>query len=131
VIPLAFSKLFVFSYEAYIGRQNLVCFASSSRCNKVGHSSFFFLVVNQSCAAPAGPVLWQGLAHWLNHPSEPLSVDTSRYSVARQLLKTTITFSDVSLKRARDIWSCKIVAAPLNKQNHPLVLFCGQVSHIG
>jgi hypothetical protein len=30
--------------------------------------------------SPAGPILWAGLAHWLNHPNEPLSIDTSRYS---------------------------------------------------
>jgi hypothetical protein len=29
---------------------------------------------------PAGPILWQGLTHWLYHTSEPQSIDTSRYS---------------------------------------------------
>ena len=61
-------------------------------------------------------------------PTMPRSGSTH---VARQLLKTTITFSDVPLKRASDIWSFKIFAAPLNKQNHQLVLSCGKVSHIG
>ena len=36
----------------------------------------------------------------------------------RQLWKTMITFSDVPLKRARNIWRCKIFAAPFLKQNH-------------
>jgi hypothetical protein len=36
--------------------------------------------------SPAGPVLWQGLEHWLHHPSEPLSIDTSRYSGRTKLL---------------------------------------------
>jgi hypothetical protein len=34
----------------------------------------------EQTTSPAGPVLWAGLAHWLNHPNEPLSIDTSRYS---------------------------------------------------
>ena len=36
----------------------------------------------------------------------------------RQLWKTMITFSDVPLKRAHNIWRCKILAAPFLKQNH-------------
>jgi hypothetical protein len=35
---------------------------------------------------PAGPVLWEGLKHWLSNPSEPLSIDTSRYSGRTKLL---------------------------------------------
>ena len=30
----------------------------------------------EQTTSPAGPVLWAGLAHWLNHPNEPLSIDT-------------------------------------------------------
>jgi hypothetical protein len=40
----------------------------------------------EQTTSPAGPVLWEGLAHWLNHPNEPLSIDTSRYSGDTQLL---------------------------------------------
>ena len=40
----------------------------------------------EQTTSPAGPVLWAGLAHWLNHPNEPLSIDTSRYSGDTQLL---------------------------------------------
>jgi hypothetical protein len=36
--------------------------------------------------SPAGLVLWTGLAHWLNHLNEPLSIDTSRYTGDTQLL---------------------------------------------
>jgi hypothetical protein len=36
--------------------------------------------------SPAGPVLWTGLKHWLSNPSEPLSIDTSRYSGRAKLL---------------------------------------------
>ena len=36
--------------------------------------------------SPAGPVLWEGLKHWLSNPSEPLSIDTSRYSGRTKLL---------------------------------------------
>ena len=36
--------------------------------------------------SPAGPVLWSGLQHWLSNPSEPLSIDTSRYSGRTKLL---------------------------------------------
>jgi hypothetical protein len=35
---------------------------------------------------PAGPILWHGLKHWLSNTSEPLSIDTSRYSGRIQLL---------------------------------------------
>jgi hypothetical protein len=34
----------------------------------------------EQTTSPAGPVLCAGLAHWLNHPNEPLFIDTSRYS---------------------------------------------------
>jgi hypothetical protein len=40
----------------------------------------------EQTTSPAGPVLWAGLAHWLNHPNEPLSIGTSRYSGTTQLL---------------------------------------------
>ena len=42
----------------------------------------------EQTTSSAGPaVLWAGLAHcWLNHPNEPLSIDTSRYSGDTQLL---------------------------------------------
>jgi len=33
--------------------------------------------------SPAGPLLWQGLKHWLSNTSEPLSINTSRYSVRK------------------------------------------------
>jgi hypothetical protein len=36
--------------------------------------------------SPAGPVLWSCLQHWLSNPSEPLSIDTSRYSGRTKLL---------------------------------------------
>ena len=36
--------------------------------------------------SPAGPILWEGLTHWLYSPSEPLSIDTSRYSGRTKLL---------------------------------------------
>jgi len=35
---------------------------------------------------PVGPLLWAGLAHWLNHPNDSLSIDTSRYSGRTKLL---------------------------------------------
>ena len=34
----------------------------------------------------AGPILWHGLKHWLSNTSEPLSIDTSRYSGRTQFL---------------------------------------------
>jgi hypothetical protein len=40
----------------------------------------------EQTTSPAGPVLWAGHAHWLNHPNEPLSIDTSRYSGNTQLM---------------------------------------------
>jgi hypothetical protein len=36
--------------------------------------------------SPAGPVLWEGLKHWLSNSSEPLPIDTSRYSRRTKLL---------------------------------------------
>jgi hypothetical protein len=36
--------------------------------------------------SPAGPILWEGLTHWLSNPSEPLSIDTSRYPGRTKLL---------------------------------------------
>jgi hypothetical protein len=36
--------------------------------------------------SPAGLVLWEGLKHWLSSPSEPLSIDASRYSGCTKLL---------------------------------------------
>jgi hypothetical protein len=36
--------------------------------------------------SPAGLILWEGLTHWLPNPSEPLSIDTSRYSGRTKLL---------------------------------------------
>jgi hypothetical protein len=40
----------------------------------------------EQTTSPAGLILWAGLVHWLNHPNEPLSIDTSRYSGDIQLL---------------------------------------------
>jgi hypothetical protein len=40
----------------------------------------------EQTTSPAGPVLRAGLAHWLNHLNEPLSIDTSQYSDDTQLL---------------------------------------------
>ena len=40
----------------------------------------------EQTTSPVGPVLWAGLAHWLNHLNEPLSIDTSQYSGNTQLL---------------------------------------------
>jgi hypothetical protein len=34
----------------------------------------------------AGPILWEGLTHWLSNPYKPLSIDKSRYSGRTQLL---------------------------------------------
>jgi hypothetical protein len=36
--------------------------------------------------SPAGPIVWEGLTHWLSNPSAPLSIDTSRYSGRTKLL---------------------------------------------
>jgi hypothetical protein len=36
--------------------------------------------------SPAGPVLWEGLKHWLSKPSEKLSIGTSWYSRRTKLL---------------------------------------------
>jgi hypothetical protein len=36
--------------------------------------------------SPAGPILWEGLTHWLSNSSEPLSIKTSRYSGRTKLL---------------------------------------------
>jgi hypothetical protein len=40
----------------------------------------------EQTTSPSDPVLWAGLAHWLNHPNELLPIDTSRYSGNTQLL---------------------------------------------
>ena len=42
--------------------------------------------ISEERKEPAAPILWQGLTHWLHHPSEPLSIDTSRYSGRTKLL---------------------------------------------
>ena len=60
----------------------------------------------------------------------PLSLVRLSAHVARQLLKTMITFSDVHPEWGRNIWSCNIFAAQLNKQHHQSVLSCGLVSHL-
>ena len=46
--------------------------------------------------SPAGPVLWEGLAHWLSQPNEPLSIAISRYSGHTKLLVQQALFISLS-----------------------------------
>ena len=52
--------------------------------------------------SPAGPILWEGLTYWLSNSSEPLSREIKMF--IRVVYYLLITFSDVRLKGALDIW---------------------------
>jgi hypothetical protein len=60
------------------------------RCSSQGRTRYLELqdirVSISEKKSPVGPVLSEGFKHWLSNPSEPLSIDTSRYSGRTKLL---------------------------------------------